>query len=57
MAIKKEVYLGQMKLVKTLDFQLSYDVSVVYKSHNLSSGHPIGTVTRYLEQVVKRAIC
>ncbi len=57
MAIKKELYLGQIKMVEADNLHLSYDVSAIYKMRSMAMDHPIGAVTRYFEQVVKRTLC
>lgn len=57
MAIKKEIYLGQIKLVEMPDFNLSYDVSIIYKSQNLQASNPISAVTKYFEHIVTTSIC
>ena len=57
MAIKKEVYLGQMKLIEMPNFSLSYDVSIIYKAKNISTSHPINAVTKYFEHIISTSIC
>ncbi len=57
MAVKQEVYLQQLKLVEVENVQLSYDVYMIYRSKNLSPGHPVLGITRYLENIIRQSIC
>lgn len=57
MAIKKELYQGQMKLVEAQNFHLSYDVSIIYKSKNILSASPLSAVTKYFEHIITTSIC
>lgn len=57
MAIKKELYLGQLKLVEVENVQLSYDVSTICKVHSIASDHLPGKIIKYLEHIVKQAMC
>lgn len=57
MAIKKEVYQKQLKIIHSDDFKLKYDVSMIYLSRVLSTGESVGTIAKFLEKIVRESIC
>ena len=56
MAVKKEIYLQQLKIVDTEDFCLRYDVSIVYKQRSENSNNQMATVKKYFENMVPTTI-
>ncbi len=57
MAVKKEVYLQQLKIIDTEDFCLRYDVSIVYKQKVENSNYQVMMVKKYFENMVPTTIC
>lgn len=57
MAVKKEIYLQQLKIVETEDFCLRYDVSIVYKHRGENHNYQMMTVKKYFENIVPTTIC
>jgi DNA-binding transcriptional LysR family regulator len=57
MAIKKEVYLKQLKIIETEDFCLRYDVSIIYKKRSVNRSHQMAVVKKYFENMVPTTIC
>lgn len=57
MAIKKELYLNQLKIIQTENFHLNYDVYIIYKPSNYASSNPICEVIKYLEYIVSSSMC
>lgn len=57
MAIKKEVYLKQLKMIEVDGVNLSYDVYMIYKTGSFSNEQPIGAVHKYLEKNVSSSMC
>ncbi len=57
MAVKKEIYLQQLKIVDTEDFCLRYDVSVVYKQKAENNNYQMTTIKKYFENMVPTTIC
>ena len=57
MAVKKEIYLQQLKIVETENFCLRYDVSIVYKQKTDNSNYQMAMVKRYFENMVPTSIC
>ncbi len=57
MAVKKEIYLQQLKIVETENFCLRYDVSIVYKPKTENRCHQMAMVKRYFENMVPTTIC
>ena len=57
MAVKKEIYLQQLKIVDTENFCLRYDVSIVYKQKPENCDFRMGMVKRYFENMVPTTIC
>lgn len=57
MAVKKELYLQQLKIVEADELHLVYDVSMVYKTKDPSSSNLIRNVTKYFEHIVNSSIC
>ncbi len=57
MAIKKEVYLKQLKILDADGINLSYDVYIIYKHKKQISNLGITEVTRYVEHIVSTSIC
>ena len=57
MAVKKEIYLQQLKIVETENFCLRYDVAIVYKQKNENRSHQTGMVKKYFENMVPTTIC
>ncbi len=57
MAVKKEIYLQQLKLVDTEDFCLRYDVSIIYKQKVEDSNYQVMMVKKYFENMVPTTIC
>ncbi|HML46746.1 MAG TPA: LysR family transcriptional regulator [Clostridia bacterium] len=57
MAVKKEVYLQQLKIVETEGFCLRYDVSIIYKKRSVDRSHQMAVVKKYFENMVPTTIC
>jgi len=57
MAVKKEIYLQQLKMVETENFCLRYDVSIVYKQKTENSNFQTVIVKKYFENMVPTSIC
>jgi DNA-binding transcriptional LysR family regulator len=57
MAVKKEVYLQQMRIIDTEDFCLRYDVSIIYKQKVENSNYQVMMVKKYFENMVPTTIC
>jgi len=57
MAVKKEIYLQQLKIVDTENFCLRYDVSIVYKQKVENSDYQMLMVKKYFENMVPTTIC
>lgn len=56
MAIKKELYLKQLKIVEIPDFQLSYDLHMIHKESTDFQDVPL-EVVRYIEKIVDETFC
>ncbi|NLI22226.1 MAG: LysR family transcriptional regulator [Clostridiales bacterium] len=57
MAVKKEIYLQQLKIVDTENFCLRYDVSIVYKQKTENGNFQMAMVKKYFENMVPTTIC
>lgn len=57
MAVKKELYLKQLKIIEADNLHLVYDVSMIYKTKETSSSDLIRNVTKYFERIVNSSIC
>lgn len=57
MAVKKEIYLQQLKIVDTEDFCLRYDVSILYKQKSENCNYRLNMVKKYFENMVPTTIC
>ncbi len=57
MAVKKEIYLQQLKIVETENFCLRYDVSIVYKQRTGNCNFQMAMVKKYFENMVPTSIC
>lgn len=57
MAVKKEIYLQQLKIVETENFCLRYDVSIVYNQKTGNRSHQMAMVKKYFENMVPTTIC
>jgi DNA-binding transcriptional LysR family regulator len=57
MAVKKEVYLQQMRIIDTEAFCLRYDVSIIYKQKVENSNYQVMMVKKYFENMVPTTIC
>lgn len=57
MAVKKEIYLQQMRIVDTEDFCLRYDVSIIYNQKAENSNYQVMMVKKYFENMVPTTIC
>ncbi|HPF87437.1 MAG TPA: LysR family transcriptional regulator [Candidatus Limiplasma sp.] len=57
MAVKKEIYLQQLKIVDTEDFCLRYDVSIIFKHRPENNNYQLTTVKKYFENMVPTTIC
>lgn len=57
MAIKKEIYQKQLKVVQVQDFDLNYDVYSIYRSKEDVGNDGVYAIIKYFENTVKRSIC
>ncbi len=57
MAVKKEIYLQQLKIVDTENFCLRYDVSIIYKLKPENCNYQMSMVKKYFENMVPTTIC
>jgi len=57
MAVKKEIYLQQLKIIDTENFCLRYDVSIVYKQKVENCDYQMLMVKKYFENMVPTTIC
>lgn len=57
MAVKKEIYQQQLKIIETENFCLRYDVSVVYKQKPENCSYQLMMVKKYFENMVPTTIC
>ena len=57
MAVKKEIYLQQFKIIDTENFCLRYDVSIVYKQKPENCNYRMSMVKKYFENMVPTTIC
>ncbi len=57
MAVKKEVYLKQLKIVEIEDLSLRYDVSIIYNTSKENCNFQMRTVKQYFETIVSTTIC
>ena len=57
MAVKKEIYLQQLKIIDTENFCLRYDVSIVYKQRAENGNYRLTVVKKYFENMVPTTIC
>lgn len=57
MAVKKEIYLKQLKTVEIHDLNLRYDVSIIYNNRKENCNFQMATVKRYFENIVPTTIC
>ena len=57
MAVKKEIYLKQLKMVEIKDLNLRYDVSIIYNNRKENCNFQMATVKRYFENIVSTTIC
>ena len=57
MAVKKEIYLQQLKIVDTENFCLRYDVSIIYKQRAENGNFRLTVVKKYFENMVPTTIC
>lgn len=56
MAIKKEIYLKQLKIIDIPDFQVHYDLHMVYKKKADPENKP-SDVIKYFESIVDETFC
>ena len=56
MSIKKEIYLKQLKIVEIPDFQVNYDLHMIYKKKEDSMDTPTD-VLDYFESIVDETFC
>lgn len=57
MAVKKEVYLQQLKIIDTENFCLRYDVSIICKQKPENSNYRMSMIKKYFENMVPTTIC
>ncbi len=57
MAVKKEIYLKQLKIVEIEDLSLRYDVSIIYNTSKENCNFQMRTVKQYFETIVSTTIC
>lgn len=57
MAVKKEIYLQQLKIIETENFCLRYDVSIIYKQRAENCNFRMALVKKYFENTVPTTIC
>lgn len=57
MAVKKEIYLEQLRIVNTEDFRLHYDVSIIYKRRPGNFNGQLSQIKEFFERAVPDAIC
>lgn len=56
MSIKKEIYLKQLKIVEIPDFQVNYDLHMIYKKKEESPDTPVNVID-YFESIVDETFC
>jgi DNA-binding transcriptional LysR family regulator len=56
MSMKKEIYLKQLKIVEIPDFQVNYDLHMVYKRKGDSMDTPMDVI-EYFESIVDETFC
>jgi len=57
MAVKKEIYHKQLKIVEIRDLTLRYDLSIIYNARKENCNFQMATVKRYFENIVPTTIC
>lgn len=57
MAVKKELYLKQLKIVEIEGFDLDYEIYMVYKTKSESINSDMFQVVKYFENTVNKSIC
>ena len=57
MAVKKEIYQQQLKIIETEGFRLHYDVSIIYKRRPRNFDGQMTAVKKYFEATVSSTIC
>ena len=57
MAVKKELYLKQLKIVEIEGFDLDYEIYMVYKTKSESINSDMFQVIKYFENTVNKSIC
>ena len=57
MAVKKEIYLQQLKMITIDDLSLRYNISIIYNNRKENYNHQMATVKRYFENIVPTTIC
>ena len=57
MAVKKEIYHKQLKIVEIKNLSLRYDISIIYNTRKENCNYQMATVKRYFENIVPATIC
>ena len=57
MAVKKELYMQEFKIVEIPGFDLSYDIYCIYRADGEERGNAVNEIIRYIETNVQKSIC
>lgn len=57
MAVKKELYLKQLKIIEIEGFDLDYEITMVYKAKDELINSDMYQVIKYFENTVNKSIC
>jgi len=57
MAVKKELYLKQLKIIEIEGFDLDYEIHMVYKAKDEMINSDMFNVIKYFENTVNKSIC
>ncbi|MGL5437554.1 MAG: LysR family transcriptional regulator [Lachnospiraceae bacterium] len=55
--IKKEVYQKQIKIIPVTDFDLTYDVYSIYRTHDVKENKELEAIVKYFISIVSKSIC